>query len=135
MKFIVSTFAVVIAVIATGILMSSGVPAAADQLYNPCQAISGRAWVNPYPPNNSGSQYDVSYSGKGTSCAQATVWAKKFIVQHFTIGSNPLMPVQLKGPAGWKCNSGLDQNGYAYQGGCTKLNSGIIPTVFNWGPK
>jgi len=103
-----------------------------------CPTFTSRQWVNTYPPHNSGTQYEVTTSGKPTvTCAQAVAFAKKFVVEKIAAGQGlETKPVQ-GGPAGWKCTGFEDWNGYAYQGHCIKptTNTAVIPPQFSWSPK
>jgi hypothetical protein len=136
MKIFTFTFAAAVAICIVGSLATGSSRAQADDVFTTCPAFTGHAWVNPYPPHNGGTTYQLGLSGKGVACAFAATWSKKFTAQHFKIGKDPFASVHLTGPAGWKCHSGLDQNGFAYQGACTKDNSMVngIFTTFNWSP-
>ena len=114
-------------------------PVRADELnLKYCPAFTSRQWVNTYPPHNSGTQYAVTTSGKGTvTCAQAVTFVKKFVLQKIAAGQGlDTKPVH-GGPAGWKCTAFEDWNGYAYQGHCIQPLSnphGPFP-LFEWSPK
>jgi hypothetical protein len=128
--------ALVVAASITASLASGSPRAQADNVFTTCPAFTGHAWVNPYPPHNGGTTFQLGLSGKGVDCAFAATWAKKFTAQHFSTGGNGLSFANPKGPAGWKCHAGLDQKGFAYQGSCTKDNSMVkgISTTFDWSP-
>jgi hypothetical protein len=136
MKIVTLTVAAAVAACIVGSAVAGSSRAQADDVFTTCPVFAGHAWVNPYPPNNGGTQYQLGLSGKGVTCAFGATWAKRFAAQHFKIGSDPFASVNLQGPAGWKCHSGLDQKGFAYQGACTKDNSMVngISTTFNWSP-
>ena len=114
------------------------IPVRADELnLKYCPNFTSRQWVNTYPPHNSGTQYAVTTSGKGTvTCAQAVAFAKKFVVEKIAAGQGLETKPVKGGPVGWTCTSFEDWNGYAYQGHCTKptTNKGALPPLFSWSP-
>lgn len=120
------------------VLLVTHVPAGADEMnLKTCAPFTSRAWVNPYPPHESGTQYSVTTAGKNTlSCAQATAYAKKFVLQKVGDPQKMRSASVTGGPPGWTCNSGIDHNGYAYQGGCINAKVRVIPAPqFDWHPK
>jgi len=85
------------------------------------------------PPNDSGSQYQVTVTQKAMSCAEATQWAQKLIAQH--VDGKPMMPSYpppTGGPAGYICKGSPDNTGHAYRGHCLKQSTATFAPGFNW---
>ena len=116
-----------------GLLAGGSVPAKADDIFKTtnCPTIAGRQWVVPNGPYMAGTRYLIITGGTGISCSQATTWAKKLMLEQYhgpVVGQFTLKG----GPAGFNCTSGIDKNGYAYQGTCHSKNKNLSPW-FSWG--
>jgi hypothetical protein len=126
--------AVVLATAVAGFTTASRAPAAAGGMqFSACSTFTANSWVNPYPPNDTGTLYQINMNAKPFSCSQAQVWVKKFVAQRIL---GPLLgSVKLKGgPAGYKCQASPDKNYHAYQGACIKISKDPFAPSFNWGP-
>jgi hypothetical protein len=117
------------------IIAARALAAAGDMQISSCPAFTATPWVNPYPPNNTGTRYQIGMNAKPFSCGQAEVWVKKFVATRITPSKDmPLTSMPLKGPPGYKCHSGADKNNHAYQGACTKISTDPFAPSFNWSP-
>lgn len=123
----------VFAFVATCVLVFSAKPAPADDMQmTACPVFTSVKWVSPMPPNDAGTQYQLTVTQKAMTCAQATTWAQKLIAQH--INGQPMQPSYpplTGGPPGYVCKGSPDNTGHAYRGHCLKGSDPFAPG-FNW---
>jgi hypothetical protein len=135
MRLLRYSIGVVICIAAiTSTLALCRLPAAADDMQmTTCPTFTSTTWVNPMPPSNSGNRYILTLNKHEMSCAQATSWAKKLVVQH--VPGKPMMaqyPPLKGGPPGYVCTGSPDTTGHAYRGQCLKKSGDPFAASFNW---
>lgn len=108
-------------------------PAIADDLQmTTCPVFTSAKWVSPMPPNDSGTQYQLTVTQNAMTCSQATTWAQKLIGQHMDgKPMQPAYPPLTGGPPGYVCKGSPDNTGHAYRGHCLKGSDPFAPG-FNW---
>ncbi|MGP8060207.1 MAG: hypothetical protein ACLP9C_11285 [Acidimicrobiales bacterium] len=100
-----------------------------------CKPFTATKWVNPYPPHEAGKHYQVIVDGSVFTCKTADAYVVKFVA--LKIKASKSLPGAGKvtgGPAGYKCTSGIANNGTAYQGNCQIDQPSTTISSFSWGP-
>ena len=98
------------------------------QLLNPeCQPVRGRRWTFPGPQKITSTRYEmyaINYS-----CAEAKKWVERLLATKIPFHPKSGKETVLEGPKGYYCSACPDKEGYAYAGGCKKVEA---QKAFGW---
>jgi hypothetical protein len=98
------------------------------QLLNPeCQPVRGRRWTFPGSQLITSTRYEmyaINYS-----CAEAKKWVQRLLATKIPFHPKSGKETVLEGPKGYYCSAFPDKAGYAYAGGCKKVEA---QKAFGW---